>query len=204
MKRFRFNIASLLGIILVLGIGFAALKVASDLWESGVFTLTLGALPISVLLAYHRLGSRRAFWIGFALFGWVYMALALIPSIEPRLITTKILAYLDSKMPGRLIESFDDPDFYPETTIGNTPTSNVTRGGIQSVTVEQTPAGTVAVTSGKLISNWSYISDNFVRIGHSVFALLFGWLGGQLSNRLCRTSRESEALTLVESGGDPM
>jgi hypothetical protein len=35
MLKLRFNIASLLGVILVLGLGFAALREASDLWESG-------------------------------------------------------------------------------------------------------------------------------------------------------------------------
>ena len=101
MRRLRFNIASLLGVILVLGVGFAALRESNDLWESGVFTLTLAALLISILLAVHRTESRRAFWIGFALFGWIYLGLSLVPSIESRLITTKALAYLDSKVPGR-------------------------------------------------------------------------------------------------------
>ena len=99
MKRIRFNIASLLGVILVLGVGFAALRESSDLWESGVFSTTIGCLLISILLAIHRAEKRRAFWLGFALFGWIYLGLALVPSIESRLITTKALAFLDSKMP---------------------------------------------------------------------------------------------------------
>ena len=41
------------------------------------------------------------------------------------------------------------------------------------------------------------ITENFVRIGHSLFALLVGWLGGQLSRRLCRSSSESGVSTLV-------
>src|SRR5271166_2303298 len=101
MRRIRFNIASLLGVILVLGVGFAALREANDTWESGVFTLTLAALLISILFAIHHTESRRAFWIGFALFGCTFLGLSLVPSIESRLMTTKGLAYLDSKVPGR-------------------------------------------------------------------------------------------------------
>ena len=89
MPKLRFNIGSLLVIIFILGVGFAALRESSDLWESGLFFLMLGVLLISILLAVHRRESRRAFWIGFAVFGWTYLALTLIPSIEPRLITTK-------------------------------------------------------------------------------------------------------------------
>ena len=101
MRRIRFNIASLLVVVLFVAVGFAALRESNDLWDSGLFTLTLGVLLISILLAIHRTESRRAFWIGFALFGWIYLGLSLVPSIESRLMTTKALAYLDSKVPGR-------------------------------------------------------------------------------------------------------
>ena len=101
MRRIRFTIASLLVVVLFVAVGFAALRESNDLWDSGVFTLTLAALLISILLAVHRTESRRAFWIGFALFGWIYLGLSLVPSIESRLLTTKALAYLDSKVPGR-------------------------------------------------------------------------------------------------------
>ena len=99
--RMRFNIASLLVVVVFVAVGVAALRESSDLWESGIFTLTLAALLISILLAANRTESRRAFWIGFALFGWAYLGFALVPSIEFKLITTKTLAYLDSKVPGR-------------------------------------------------------------------------------------------------------
>ena len=43
MRRFRFSIASLLVVVLYVAVGFAALRESNDLWESGVFTLTLGS-----------------------------------------------------------------------------------------------------------------------------------------------------------------
>ena len=61
MRRLRFNIANLLVVVLFVAVGFAALRKSSDLCESGVFTLTLAALLISILLAVHRTESRRAF-----------------------------------------------------------------------------------------------------------------------------------------------
>ena len=76
MRRFRFGIGILVILVLFLGVGFAALRESSDLWESGVFTLTLAALLTSILLAVHRTESRRAFWIGFALFGWTDVGLS--------------------------------------------------------------------------------------------------------------------------------
>jgi hypothetical protein len=103
MNRIRFTIASLLVVVLLVAVGFAALREASDLWDRGVFTLALAVLLVSILFAVHRTGSERAFWLGFALFGWGYLGLSLVPSIEPRLLMAKALAHLDSKVPGRSV-----------------------------------------------------------------------------------------------------
>ena len=79
MRIIRFTIGRLLCVILVLGIALAALKESSDLWESGIFSVTLVVLLASILLAVHRTESSRAFWIGFALFGLGYLGLSLRP-----------------------------------------------------------------------------------------------------------------------------
>ena len=99
MRRFRFHIGTLLILVLILGVGFAALRESDETWDSSIFSLTLGMLSVSILLAVHRTETRRAFWLGFALFGWTYVGLSLVPSIESRLLTTKALAYLDSTFP---------------------------------------------------------------------------------------------------------
>jgi cell division protein FtsW (lipid II flippase) len=70
MRSFRFHIASLVILVLGLGIAFAALRDSNDTWDSSVFALSVGVLLASVLLAIHRSEKRRAFWLGFAIFGW--------------------------------------------------------------------------------------------------------------------------------------
>ena len=59
MRRFRYSIASLLGLVLFAAVAVAALRQADDLWDSGMFTLSVGLLLTSVLLAIHRTGRRR-------------------------------------------------------------------------------------------------------------------------------------------------
>ena len=176
MKRIRFNIASLLVIIFIHGVGFAALRESSDLWDSGIFTVTIGVLLISILLAVHRIESRRAFWIGFALFGSIYLGLSMVPAIESRLMTTKALAYLDSEAAGRTVITNSLP-------------------------------WTLAVQTGELsgtgFGGWSGTTENFIRIGHSLFALLAAWIGGQLSRRLFRSARLPEPTTVVATEGRP-
>jgi hypothetical protein len=200
MSRIRFNIASLLVVVLVLGVGFAALRESNDHWESGLFTLTLSVLLISILLAIHRTESRRAFWIGFALFGWTYMGLTLVPSIESRLATTEVLAYLDSKVPGRT-QSYFKVQF--------TGTGPGARGKqVQAVAfspdgrqLATSSLGTVRVwdaATGRLLGGWAGTTENFVRIGHSLITLLAGWFGGLLSRRLWQASRPSEESTPID------
>jgi hypothetical protein len=191
MRNLRFNIASILGVILFLAVGFAALRESNDYWDSGLFTLTLGVLLVSILLSIHRSQAKRALWIGFALAGWSYLGLSLVPSIESRLLTTKGLAYLDSKVPGR------------PSGVTNLLLSAIGSGGsanqIQNVaftvdgTKPATPSQVVVkvwdTATGKILSGWSGTTDNFMRIGHSLCALVAASLGGQLSRRLSRSAR---------------
>jgi len=200
MRKFRFHIGSLLAVILVLGVGFAALRESSDLWESGLFAATLGILLISILLAVHRTESSRAFWIGFALFGWIYLGLTLMPSIESRLITTKALAYLDSKVPGRSSATFTIQLSGTGTGSPGNQVENLAFApdGSMLATSSQGQVQIWNVATGKILGGWSGTTGNFLRIGHSLFALLVGWFGGQLSRRLGRAATHPEVSTPVQ------
>ena len=105
MRCFRFHIGTLVFPVLVLGVGFAGLRESSDLWDSIIFTLTLALPLLSLLLAIHLTERRRAFWLGFALCGSAYLGLSLVPPIESRLITTKLIAFLNSKLPRFTLEA---------------------------------------------------------------------------------------------------
>jgi hypothetical protein len=200
MRRFRFSISSLLILVLFVGVGFGALREANDLWDSELFTLTLGVLLVSILLAVHRKEAKRAFWIGFAVFGWSYLGLSLVPPIKYRLLTTKALAYLDSKVPGRSLGLFT----VRLTGIGTGASSNqiqnlaITVDGNQLAASNEGVVGIRDATTGKLWGRWIGTTENFIRIGHSLLALLVGWFGGQLSRRLWRASRSQEPPTADE------
>jgi hypothetical protein len=76
MKQFRLTTAWLMAVVLIIAIGAAALTRPSALWGSALFTAALGLLCTATALALVRHPSRRAFWVGFAVFGWPYFALA--------------------------------------------------------------------------------------------------------------------------------
>ncbi len=188
MRRLRFSIGSLIGFILICGVGIAALKESSDLWERGTFTAMVLVLLTSVLLAAHRGGQRRAFWVGFALFGGVYLGMSMVPAVESRLVCSQGLAYLHSKIPGQSQQNWTVTFTSAAPGVANSLpqalafSPNGTSLGVQG----QGSVRVWNVGSGKLMTGWGGSQENFVKIGHTLIALVLAWSGGMLSRRLGR------------------
>src|SRR5262245_32726616 len=71
----RFTLGILVGLVVLCGVGFAALREANGLWASCLFTLTLGVLGLACLGGAFRRGPSQAFFVGFAGFGIAYVYL---------------------------------------------------------------------------------------------------------------------------------
>jgi hypothetical protein len=168
MRRFRFHLGSLVILVVLLGVGFASLRESNEIWDRSMFNITLSVLLVSILLAIHRTERSRAFWLGFALFGSAYLGLALVPSIESRPITTKGLAFRASKSP-----------------MPNPGGPAIAYSGFDHGADWNSLAGTSLKGS-------SGTTENFVRIGHSLIAIVAALLGGQLS-RYLHTKNKLEA-----------
>jgi hypothetical protein len=95
MKHFRFSIRGLMVVIVLMGIGFAALRYPTPFWANVWYSFTLASLTLAVPAAVYRRGEQRAFWVGFAACGWVYFLLALAPWLEReagfQFVTTAVL-----------------------------------------------------------------------------------------------------------------
>jgi hypothetical protein len=76
MRLPRFSIARLMGVVLLVALGLAALRDSSEIWAGVLLLLTSGILALAVVGAACRRGADRAWWLGFAVFGWGYLALA--------------------------------------------------------------------------------------------------------------------------------
>jgi hypothetical protein len=146
--------------VLACGVGTAALTASTAMWDRVVFSATLLILTAAILLAVF---GRRAFWLGFSLFGWAYLVSSLIPPVESRLLSTKGLAYLDAKTANR--QSF--PVAIAFSAHGHSLT-DLEDGSIRIWDTQ----------TGKPIPRPTGSFANFCRIGHSLLALLAGLIGG--------------------------
>ena len=80
MTRPRLTIAQLMTLILFVGLGFAALRNANPYWASGTLTLAIISILVALLGAFARTGKARMTWTGFAIFGWAYLLIDLLPA----------------------------------------------------------------------------------------------------------------------------
>jgi WD40 repeat protein len=193
MRFPRYTIRSLLVVVLFVAFAVAALRAANDAWDGSLFALTSLILLTATLLAVHRTHQRRAFWLGFALFGWAYLIASLIPPIGSRLPTTKWLAFIDSKIPGR--ETTISAVWAYTSTAGTTPVQTVAFSP-QGNTIASSSQGGIRVwdvTTGKLLAGPNGSTENFIRIGHSLFALVLAFVGGYLSRNLYGKEQSSSA-----------
>ena len=71
----RLSILSLSGWVAVAALWLAALRSESDEWLGATVLATWSILSLTVIGAICRRGVERAWWLGFSVFGWGYLAL---------------------------------------------------------------------------------------------------------------------------------
>jgi hypothetical protein len=73
MRRPRFSIGSLLAFVAIFALGLAALRTPTRVLASAIHTVAAVAVVTGVSFAIIGRGARRAYWIGFSLFGGAYL-----------------------------------------------------------------------------------------------------------------------------------
>jgi hypothetical protein len=87
MRQFRFSVAALMAVIVLLAVGMAALRDPTTLWASAIFTAAVTLFAASVIGAMAHRGGTRLSWAGMSIFGWIYLIISFGPwpgnAVEP-------------------------------------------------------------------------------------------------------------------------
>src|SRR5437867_2666497 len=100
----RFTILGLMGLVLALAVGLAAMRGANEYWASGLLFATPLLLGIAVLGALCGSRRRRTRRIGFAVLGGGYFALAFLGLSDgnlAKLPTSRLLLYVHERVVGQ-------------------------------------------------------------------------------------------------------
>ncbi|MEM9660598.1 MAG: hypothetical protein AAF961_19710, partial [Planctomycetota bacterium] len=99
---FRFSLRHVLLAMALIAVCAVAISAGTWFWTRALFTTVLAANLCAILAAAFLRGRRRAFWMGFALFGWAYWLIATLPALqiaEHQLFTNEVLAMLKEYTP---------------------------------------------------------------------------------------------------------
>jgi len=105
VAHLRISVAGMMILLLVLGLVLASLRFTSESAAAAALLVTQATLAFSLLAIVYRAGERRAFWVGFAMFGWGYMALTWETWLgekadRPEMITSIALDHLHARFQG--------------------------------------------------------------------------------------------------------
>ena len=166
MKSFRISLAASMAIIALIALGLAGMMSASRVWTAVAGTLTLALLLTALLAAGILTGIDRAFWTGFALFGWVYLLLVNWDWIR---------AQFGHDLTAGLSEVAEV--MIPEVRVPVPPPQS-------PIVVSAPQTGRIVTTPTEEILQRQIKVGNFVQIGRMFLSLLFAMAGGFIARLL--------------------
>jgi hypothetical protein len=190
----RFSIRALMAFVVASAVGLAALRSANGLWAAILLTLALVAVGAAVLGALILREGPRYGWAGFAVFSGGYLILAVGPGLsdafKPHLGTTYLLNYVKSRVEAALA-----PELLERQTQRAQLAQLITKFRPSTPEVaaltDQLATVDAAIEQERVLQSygerWRSLlpgavnQNEFLCVGHSLFALLAGLLGRMLA-----------------------
>jgi hypothetical protein len=172
----RFSIKHLLLWTAIVALFCVALKNASGAWASSMLALALIVLAASVLLAAFRHGAVRAYWIGFATCGWIYIAVLLYSWSQH---SNPFLNPLRSdRLPSSRLSALAYRKTRPWIAWSDRPQQH------RFYNVDPLDNGLGAGSSMVVLSSAGPYQDHFVNVAHAFWTLLLAACGGAFARWL--------------------
>jgi hypothetical protein len=163
----RFHIRHLLAITAFVAIGCVALPNASSTWAAAVWGCAVLILSAAVLMAIHRQDDQRAYWIGFALLGWICFLLC---HYSFAVVELQNLQSVDGDPTSR---------YYRSWGIGNLPTTHLSWMAYRWLIATKAISKRIDVMQ-------------FINVAHAFWTILLATAGGIFAYWLRRTQQASK------------
>ncbi len=183
----QFSLRILMAFVLVSAFGLAALRNASALWATVMMMIALAFVLVAALWAVLLRGRERAWWLGFAVFGGIYLSVSVSP-FRHRLGTPRLLEYVHAKVADTSIATFDVSRSHQNSVLFRIMTTDgdVSERRVAKSVYDSTPAKDLLVSMAPP-NRWRSLLpgaanfDAFQRVGHGLFALLVGLAGATVA-----------------------
>jgi hypothetical protein len=200
----RFSIRSLMAFVVVCAVGLAALRNANEQWARTMMLVALAAVGVAVVGAAIMRGRERAWWLGFAVFAGLYLALSVGPWVgEPfrhQLITSHWLVQLRNIMfeSNAHYLAIEKQEIEAELARLRPLTPKLRYDPVVASLTNNLYAIQAQLTANR---NAGLRYDDFQRIGHSLFVLLAGLMGGIIGVGFWVRRERAEAAAAGVSAG---
>jgi hypothetical protein len=186
----QFSLKTLAGIVAFSAVACCSLIYASDTWSATIFTSAIVFLAFATLAASYSRESARAYWVGCAFCGWLYLLLVFGPlsgtqrvntmgqlNVDSELATTHLARWLYQSVLPKLRQ--------PPHTVVVTALGLGSDAGLTGTLVPD--GGTVMldlytgspVTPAPVVATRSYPDEtSFIRVSHALWTWLFALAGG--------------------------
>ena len=205
----RYSLASLATVIVVLSIYSAALAQGDDLWPQFSVTLTVAILLFATLAAVFS--RSRTFAMGFSIVGWLYFTIVFsgFAGVRENLLTQTAINWLYGQVHATGTQGVSTVTFQPARAyaslgggvtryvpvpVQSTPSAPrpVPEYALRSITTSTGAQQTIAFTAIQAAPTPALVSPyHFAQIGHSLWVVLIGAMGGVVAQVLYARSRHT-------------
>jgi hypothetical protein len=181
----RYSLKQLLLATSIVAVGCVALRNASSAWVAAMFGLTFVVLGGASLCAVFRDGHRRAFWIGFAACGWLYVMVLMYGwSLDPNSVPLTANPLASHRLATTKVTTWAHHGLFPVTSQQiSAQAMNMPEGGFLAAPSGATVVGThkaFGARNGPTTIYLRYGPDpsEFANVAHALWTLLIALCGG--------------------------
>jgi hypothetical protein len=193
----RISLATLIGIVAVIALGLAGMLSTSRLWLMLASTVALALLLAALLASWLFCGEERAFWVGFALFGWTYLILVNWDWVGGQIGHDLTVGFNEAAE--WLLPQVRDPGL--QFGVATLPPGTSTM--LPGAPGQAVPVPRVVVREAEyfeLVRRRHIKLGNFVQICRIMGALCFGVLGGWLARTMAQREEKRRAELTASPG----